>query len=64
MQSGFTIFALQHCCGVNDSPVNCYIDGRGNWECPNCLTTYGAATPIDPTARMSVATVHSEEEDE
>lgn len=42
------IVALQHCCGVNDAPVNCYIDSRGNWECPNCMTTYGAPVAIAP----------------
>lgn len=60
--NGTTITALQHGCGVNDAPVNCYIDERGNWVCPNCLTTYGAPTPISVTERQSVSTVHPEEE--
>lgn len=60
--NGNTITALQHCCGVNDAPVNCYIDERGNWTCPNCLTTYGAPTPIDVTERQSVTTIHPEDE--
>lgn len=62
-QNGATIFALQHCCGVNDAPMNCYIDAHGNWSCPDCLTTYGAPTPIDPTERQSVTTIHPEDEE-
>jgi hypothetical protein len=60
--NGATITALQHCCGVNDAPVNCYIDDHGNWTCPNCLTTYGAPTPIGVTERLSVAAIHPEDE--
>lgn len=61
--NGATIIAPQHCCGVQDSPVNCYIDDRNNWYCPNCMTTYGAPTPIDVTARQSVQSVFEDEEE-
>lgn len=60
--NGTTITALQHSCGVNDAPVNCYIDEHQNWVCPSCFTTYGAPTPIDPTERQSVTTIHPEDE--
>jgi hypothetical protein len=59
---GTTVIALQHCCGVSDAPVNCYTDEHCNWVCPNCLTTYGAATPIGTSAQQSVATLHPDEE--
>ena len=60
---GTTIVALQHECGVNDAPINCYIDAHANYSCPNCLTTYGAPTPIDATSQQSVATIHVMGED-
>jgi hypothetical protein len=60
--NGTTITALQHCCGVNDAPVNCYIDDRENWTCPNCFTTYGAPTPIGPAERQSIASIFEDEE--
>lgn len=41
------ILAVQHGCGASDAPVNCYLDEHHNWVCPNCLTTYGAAVPLD-----------------
>jgi len=59
--NGITITALQHCCGVDDAPVNCYIDEHDNWTCPNCLTTYGAPTPIGPAESQSVKTVFEDE---
>ena len=61
--NGATIIALQHCCGIRDAPVNCFIDERGNWTCPNCLMTYGAPTPIDPAERQSVQTIFEDEEE-
>lgn len=60
--NGTTVIALQHCCGANDAPVNAYIDERSNWTCPNCLTTYGAPTPIGATERQSVATIFGDDE--
>ena len=59
--NGAIVVALQHSCGVQDAPVNCYIDERNNWTCPNCLTTYGAPAPIDSAWRQSVATTFEEE---
>ncbi len=50
------IIALQHHCGVNGRAVNCLISARGNWECPNCLTTYGA--PFE----MSLANAYTTEQ--
>lgn len=57
---GSTIVALQHCCGVSDAPVNCFLDQRANWECPNCMTTYGAHTPLE--RGWSVETIFPEGE--
>lgn len=61
--NGTTITALQHCCGVQDAPVNCYIDEHFNWTCPGCFTTYGAPTPIGAAERQSVLTVTGDEDD-
>jgi hypothetical protein len=61
--NGTTVVALQHYCGVNDAPVNCYLNVHRNWECPNCLTIYGAATPINPSDRQSVESVFDSEEE-
>lgn len=43
---GVQIIAVQHGCGVNGTPVNCYLDEYRNWVCPRCMDTYGAAVPL------------------
>lgn len=61
---GSVIVALQHHCGVQNAPVNCYIDQRGNWECPNCMTTYGAAVALPSNAWTIEYIMPDDEEDE
>ena len=62
IKAGITTVALQHCCGVNDQPVNCRLDSSGNWECPNCIATFGAATTIE--RGLSVEIIYAADEEE
>jgi hypothetical protein len=45
-RDGVQIVAVQHGCGPNSTPVNCYLDEHYNWTCPHCMETYGAAIPL------------------
>lgn len=56
------IIALQHHCGVQSRAVNCYIDQRGNWECPNCMTTYGASVELSLGDQYEIERIAQEEE--
>lgn len=66
VQTNNTIVALQHFCGVHGRAVNCLISQRGNWECPNCMTTYGAPVEFsldDTTSTMFVPAPEDEDEE-
>ncbi len=56
------IIALQHRCGVQGRAVNCAISQRGNWECPNCMMTYGASVELSLGDRYEIERTEPEEE--
>lgn len=52
------VVAVQHGCGADGAPVNCYIDEYRNWVCPNCMATYGAAYPLEVWGELRVKPEH------
>lgn len=58
---GAQIVAVQHGCGASDGPVNCFLDEHNNWQCPNCMATYGAAVPLQGWAETPVPTQTAQE---
>ncbi len=58
------IVALQHHCGAQSRAVNCFISQRGNWECPNCMATYGAPVELSLANTLTTEQIAADEEDE
>lgn len=46
MVNSHRVVAVQHGCGADDHPVNCFLDEYRNWVCPHCMATYGAELPF------------------